>query len=159
QDHGGNSAHAVAHLGDGSVAGSGRPGRKLVSLLAGAARGNDTTGPAARLIASAIFPAIFLEMENRLCKMTPPLISPAVASQYLATGRKDRVMSSPAPLPPGAKAKLKVLKAHTRAGKTYGVKEGGITFIGRAGPQPVDLNLDEHEKPGNVFAQNRHANV
>src|SRR5262245_58629894 len=68
-------------------------------------------------------------------------------------------MSSPAPLPPGAKAKLKVLKAHTRAGKTYGVKEGGITFIGRAGPQPVDLNLDEHEKPGNVFAQNRHANV
>jgi len=62
------------------------------------------------------------------------------------------------PLPNGAKAKLTVLKAAVRPGKTYGVLEG-ITFIGRTGKQPVNVNLDEHEKPGNVFADNRHACV
>ena len=64
--------------------------------------------------------------------------------------------SGPAALPPGSKAKLTVVKGK-RAGKTYGVKEGGVTYIGGAGKFPVDVNLDEQDRPG-VLA-NRHALV
>ena len=65
-------------------------------------------------------------------------------------------MSSPIPpLPAGAKIKLTVVRGN-RVGRAYGLREG-ISFIGRQGAQPVDVNMDDHEKPGNVFAQNRHA--
>lgn len=66
-------------------------------------------------------------------------------------------MSSPTAgvLPAGTKVKLTVIRGN-RAGKTYGVKEG-LTYIGRKGPQPVDIDLDQHEQKGKVFAINRHA--
>lgn len=63
--------------------------------------------------------------------------------------------STPAPLPPGSKPKLSVVRGR-RPGKTYGILEGQ-TFIGRAGAEPVDIDLDEQEKEGQVFAANRHA--
>jgi hypothetical protein len=64
-------------------------------------------------------------------------------------------MSSPAPaaLPGTAKAKLTVLRG-IRAGKTYGVKEG-VTYIGRQGAAPVDVNLNEHEQSKVPVKSNR----
>jgi len=68
-------------------------------------------------------------------------------------------MSAPSHiLPPGSKAKLTVVKG-IRTGKTYGVREGGVTYIGRQGAQPVDINLNEHEKPVGVVKVNRFALV
>lgn len=66
-------------------------------------------------------------------------------------------MSSPTPaavaVPAGAKAKLTVVRG-IRVGKTYGIKEG-VNYIGKAGAQPVDVDLNEQEKP--CTAANRHA--
>jgi pSer/pThr/pTyr-binding forkhead associated (FHA) protein len=56
-----------------------------------------------------------------------------------------------------AKAKLSVVKG-LRAGKTYGLKEG-VTYIGRKGPQQVDVDLTEQENPGVAVQVNRFALV
>ncbi len=68
-------------------------------------------------------------------------------------------MSAPqAPVLPGvSKAKLSVVKG-LRAGKTYGIKEG-VTYIGRMGPQAVDVDLTEQENPGVAVQVNRFALV
>lgn len=63
--------------------------------------------------------------------------------------------SEPAPLPAGVKPKLNVVRGE-RPGKTYPINEGQ-THIGRAGPEPVDIDLDEQERAGQVYAANRHA--
>jgi pSer/pThr/pTyr-binding forkhead associated (FHA) protein len=62
---------------------------------------------------------------------------------------------APEPLPPGSKPKLSVVRGR-RPGKTYGILEGQ-TFVGRPGDEPVEVDLDEQEKEGQVFAANRHA--
>jgi hypothetical protein len=66
-------------------------------------------------------------------------------------------VSSPSssPLPEGSKAKLSVVKG-LRVGKTYSLKEG-VTYIGRKGPHPVDVDLTEQENPGVAVAVNRFA--
>jgi pSer/pThr/pTyr-binding forkhead associated (FHA) protein len=64
---------------------------------------------------------------------------------------------TPAVLPGVAKAKLSVVKG-LRAGKTYGLKEG-VTYIGRKGPQAVDVDLTEQENPGVAVQVNRFALV
>jgi hypothetical protein len=66
-------------------------------------------------------------------------------------------MTAPAvvPSPQTAKAKLSVIKG-LRAGKTYSLKEG-VNYVGRLGPQPVDLDLTEQEMPGVAVAVNRFA--
>lgn len=66
-------------------------------------------------------------------------------------------MSAPPVLPGVAKAKLSVIKG-LRAGKTYGLKEG-VTYIGRKGPQQVDVDLTEQENPGVAVQVNRFALV
>jgi hypothetical protein len=70
-------------------------------------------------------------------------------------------MAAPAPpkLPPGTKAKLKVI-AGKRPGKTFGVLEEKATYIGNAlagAKMPVDIALDEQESP--CKADNRHCIV
>lgn len=62
-----------------------------------------------------------------------------------------------APNPASAKAKLSVVKG-LRSGKTYGLKEG-VTYIGRKGPQAVDVDLTEQEMPGVAVQVNRFALV
>jgi hypothetical protein len=59
------------------------------------------------------------------------------------------------PVPGAAKAKLSVVKG-LRAGKTYGVKEG-VNYIGRKGPQQIDVDLTEQEMPGVAVQVNRFA--
>jgi hypothetical protein len=73
------------------------------------------------------------------------------------TLKKDPAVSTPHPaaLPEGTKVKLSVVKG-LRAGKTYGVKEG-VTYVGRMGPFPVDVDLTEQENPGVAVAVNRFA--
>jgi pSer/pThr/pTyr-binding forkhead associated (FHA) protein len=61
-------------------------------------------------------------------------------------------------LPPGSKAKLTVTQG-LRKGKTYGLKEGGATYIGRKGPMQVDVDLTEQENPGVAVQVNRFALV
>ena len=61
----------------------------------------------------------------------------------------------PGPLPEGSKVKLSVVKG-LRAGKSYGVK-AGVTYVGRQGPYPVDVDLTEQENPGVAVAVNRFA--
>jgi hypothetical protein len=58
-------------------------------------------------------------------------------------------------LPEGAKVKLSVVKG-LRAGKNYALKEG-VTYIGRKGPHPIDVDLTEQENPGVAVAVNRFA--
>ncbi len=58
-------------------------------------------------------------------------------------------------LPEGSKAKLSVVKG-LRAGKNYALKEG-VTYVGRKGPHPVDVDLTEQENPGAATAVNRFA--
>ena len=67
-------------------------------------------------------------------------------------------MSAPesAALPEGSKAKLSVIKG-LRVGKNYALKEGGATYVGRKGPQAVDVDLTEQENPGVAVAVNRFA--
>ena len=57
-------------------------------------------------------------------------------------------MSTPNPgaLPEGSKAKLSVVQG-LRVGKNYALKEG-VTYIGRKGPQSIDVDLSEQENPG-----------
>ncbi len=71
--------------------------------------------------------------------------------------RKGLLVSAPAPNPATAKAKLSVTKG-LRTGKTYGLKEG-VTYIGRMGPQQVDVDLTEQEMPGVSVQVNRFALV
>ena len=59
------------------------------------------------------------------------------------------------PLPEGAKVKLSVVKG-LRVGKNYALKEG-VTYVGRKGAQPVDVDLTEQENPGAATAVNRFA--
>jgi hypothetical protein len=59
------------------------------------------------------------------------------------------------PLPEGSKAKLQVVKG-LRVGKNYALKEG-VTYVGRKGPNPVDVDLTEQENPGVEVAKNRFA--
>jgi hypothetical protein len=60
-------------------------------------------------------------------------------------------------LPEGAKVKLQVAKG-LRVGKNYALKEG-VTYIGRKGPNPVDVDLTEQENPGVEVVKNRFALV
>jgi hypothetical protein len=62
---------------------------------------------------------------------------------------------NPSPLPEGAKVKLSVVKG-LRVGKNYALKEG-VTYVGRKGPHPVDLDLTEQENPGVEVKVNRFA--
>jgi hypothetical protein len=62
---------------------------------------------------------------------------------------------SPAALPEGAKVKLSVVKG-LRVGKNYALK-AGVTYVGRMGPQAVDVDLSEQENPGKSVAVNRFA--
>jgi pSer/pThr/pTyr-binding forkhead associated (FHA) protein len=68
-------------------------------------------------------------------------------------------MSSPSPAPeplaPGSKVKLSVVRGQ-RVGAAYPVKEGE-NILGRTGDKPVDVNFDDQERPGQVFAANHHA--
>lgn len=68
-------------------------------------------------------------------------------------------MSAPntPPIPGSAKAKLSVVKG-LRAGKTYALKEG-VNYIGRKGPQQIDVDLTEQENPGVAVQVNRFALV
>jgi hypothetical protein len=65
------------------------------------------------------------------------------------------VSSPSSALPEGSKAKLSVVKG-LRVGKTYSLKEG-VTYVGRKGPQQVDVDLTEQENPGVAVAVNRFA--
>jgi hypothetical protein len=60
-------------------------------------------------------------------------------------------------LPEGSKAKLTVVTG-LRAGKSYALKQG-VTYVGRKGPHPVDVDLTEQENPGVEVAANRFALV
>ena len=60
-------------------------------------------------------------------------------------------------LPEGAKVKLQVSKG-LRVGKNYALKDG-VTYIGRKGPNPVDVDLTEQENPGVEVVKNRFALV
>lgn len=68
-------------------------------------------------------------------------------------------MSSPAStIPPGSKVKLTVVRGQ-RVGAAYPVNEGQ-TILGRgaAGEQlPVDVEMDDQERDGQIFAANQHA--
>jgi hypothetical protein len=59
------------------------------------------------------------------------------------------------PLPEGSKAKLEVTTG-LRKGKSYALKQG-VTYVGRKGPHPVDVDLTEQENPGKEVAANRFA--
>jgi hypothetical protein len=63
--------------------------------------------------------------------------------------------ANPAPLPDGSKAKLSVVKG-LRIGKTYALKQG-VTYVGRKGPHPVDVDLTDQENPGVAVTVNRFA--
>jgi predicted component of type VI protein secretion system len=65
--------------------------------------------------------------------------------------------STATPLPDGSKVKLAVVTG-LRVGKSYALKEGA-TYIGRMGPQPVDVDLSEQENPGVSVQVNRFALV
>jgi hypothetical protein len=58
-------------------------------------------------------------------------------------------------LPEGSKIKLSVTKG-LRVGKSYAIKEG-VTYIGRKGPHPVDVDLTDQENPGVAVKINRFA--
>jgi hypothetical protein len=58
-------------------------------------------------------------------------------------------------LPEGSKVKLSVVTG-LRLGKTYVLKEG-VTYVGRKGPHPIDVDLTDQENPGVAVAVNRFA--
>jgi predicted component of type VI protein secretion system len=67
-------------------------------------------------------------------------------------------VSSPSIIPDGSQVKLSVVRGQ-RVGAAYPVKEGK-TVLGRAaaGEQlPVDVDMDDQERPGQIFAANQHA--
>jgi hypothetical protein len=68
-------------------------------------------------------------------------------------------VSAPSPVvsPENSKVKLSVVKG-LRVGKNYALKEG-VTYVGRKGPHPVDVDLTEQENPGAAVAVNRFALV
>src|SRR5262249_20898728 len=73
--------------------------------------------------------------------------------------QKGAPVSAPTPsiVPEGSKVKLSVTKG-LRAGKNYSLKEG-VTYLGRKGPHPVDVDLTEQENPGVAVKVNRFALV
>jgi hypothetical protein len=68
-------------------------------------------------------------------------------------------VSAPNPVvsPENSKVKLSVVKG-LRVGKNYALKEG-VTYVGRKGPHPVDVDLTEQENPGAAVTVNRFALV
>jgi len=67
-------------------------------------------------------------------------------------------VSSPSNIPEGSQVKLSVVRGQ-RVGAAYPVKEGK-TILGRAAAgeqQPVDVDMDDQERPGQIFAANHHA--
>jgi hypothetical protein len=64
---------------------------------------------------------------------------------------------NPAVSPENSKVKLSVVKG-LRFGKNYALKEG-VTYVGRKGPHPVDVDLTEQENPGAAVTVNRFALV
>lgn len=58
-------------------------------------------------------------------------------------------------VPGKSKVKLQVTKG-VRAGKSYALREG-VSYVGRKGPQPVDVDLTEQENPGVAVKVNRFA--
>jgi hypothetical protein len=58
-------------------------------------------------------------------------------------------------LPETSKVKLSVTKG-LRVGKNYAIK-AGVTYIGRKGSHPVDIDLAEQENPGATVKINRFA--
>jgi hypothetical protein len=80
-----------------------------------------------------------------------------IVSLFLPRSRKVATVSTAdsAALPEGSKAKLSVVKG-LRAGKNYALKEG-VTYVGRRGPHPVDVDLTGQENPGATVAVNRFA--
>jgi hypothetical protein len=58
-------------------------------------------------------------------------------------------------LPGKSKVKLQVTKG-VRAGKSYALREG-VSYVGRKGPQSVDVDLTEQENPGVAVKVNRFA--
>ncbi len=60
-----------------------------------------------------------------------------------------------AALPEGSKVKLSVVQG-LRKGKTYALKEG-VTYVGRQGPHPVNVDLTEQENAGVATSVNRFA--
>src|SRR5262249_26768422 len=70
--------------------------------------------------------------------------------------QKGPVVSAPASaLPAGSKVKLSVVTG-LRVGKNYALKDG-VTYVGRKGPHPVDVDLTEQERPGAAVTVNRFA--
>jgi pSer/pThr/pTyr-binding forkhead associated (FHA) protein len=58
-------------------------------------------------------------------------------------------------LPPGATPKLVCVRG-LRTGVEYPVYEGE-NFIGRSDEQPVDIDLDDQERPENIWSSRQHA--
>jgi hypothetical protein len=69
--------------------------------------------------------------------------------------RKRNPVSDPTTglLPEGSKVKLEVTTG-LRKGKSYALRQG-VTYVGRKGPFPVDVDLTEQENPGKEVAANR----
>ena len=63
--------------------------------------------------------------------------------------------SATAVLPDSSKVKMSVVKG-LRVGKNYALKEG-VTYVGRKGSHPVDMDLTEQENPAATVAVNRFA--
>jgi hypothetical protein len=61
------------------------------------------------------------------------------------------------PLPAGATPKLVCIRG-VRLGVEYPVYEGE-NFIGRSDEQPVDIDLDDQERPDNIWSSRQHAVV
>jgi len=61
------------------------------------------------------------------------------------------------PLPAGATPKLICIRG-VRVGVEYPVYEGD-NFIGRSDEQPVDIDLDDQERPDNIWSSRQHALV
>src|SRR5262249_28404151 len=83
---------------------------------------------------------------------------PALPSA-LSSPKRGFIASEPiaALVPATAKVKLAVTEG-LRAGKNYALKEG-VTYVGRQGTTPVDIDLSEQENPGASVAVNRFALV
>jgi pSer/pThr/pTyr-binding forkhead associated (FHA) protein len=67
-------------------------------------------------------------------------------------------VSSPSTIPAGAALNLNVVRGQN-PGTTYPIKQGK-TILGRAAAAeqlPVDVDMDNLERPGQIFAANHHA--
>jgi hypothetical protein len=76
-------------------------------------------------------------------------------AQAIPPGELSVSTPQSAALPEGSKVKLSVVKG-LRVGKTYALKQG-VTYLGRKGSQPVDVDLTEQENPGAAVKVNRFA--